>query len=102
MTALRNKSKALTGLMLGLIQSRSLPGLTVITPQNADERGCQLSLFLHHHGKVVFDFLTANGVIADWREPGVIRVAPVPLYNSYSDVWNFINLLETGLNKITT
>lgn len=102
MTALRNKSKALTGLMLELLQSRQLPGLTIITPGNEAERGCQLSLYLRNNGKAVFDFLTEKGVIADWREPGVIRVAPVPLYNTYRDVWNFVNLLENGLNKITT
>lgn len=101
MKALRKKSKALTALMLGLIQLRDLSEVTVITPENPNERGCQLSLYLHKNGKVVFDFLTENGVIADWREPGVIRVAPAPLYNTYSDVWNFVNLLETGLNKIT-
>ena len=100
MTALRRKSEALTGLMLELIQSRNISGLSVITPEHPDQRGCQLSLYLQNNGKRVFDFLTDNGVIADWREPGVIRVAPVPLYNTYCDVWNFINLLDRGINKI--
>jgi len=102
MDALRKKSKELTSFMLGLIQKRALPGITIITPENADERGCQLSLFVHKDGKVVFDFLTENGVIADWRKPGVIRVAPVPLYNTYTDIWDFVNLLEKGLNKIAS
>jgi kynureninase len=102
MTALRNKSKGLTSYMLGLIKKRDLVGLTIITPEEQDARGCQLSLFVQSNGKQVFDFLTENGVIADWREPGVIRVAPVPLYNTYTDVWNFINLLEEGIRKNTS
>ncbi len=99
MSALRSKSKALTELMLHLIRSRSMSGLTIITPENVDERGCQLSLYILNNGKKVFDFLTKKGVIADWREPGVIRIAPVPLYNTFVDVWNFVNLLDEGLHK---
>jgi len=99
MSALRNKSKALTELTLHLIRASSISGLTIITPENVDERGCQLSLYILNNGKKVFDFLTKKGVIADWREPGVIRIAPVPLYNTFVDVWNFVNLLDEGLHK---
>jgi len=64
---------------------------TVITP---DKRGCQLSLLFHKQGKDVFNFLSENGVIADWREPDVIRIAPTPLYNSFTDVYRFANIIK--------
>jgi len=64
----------------------------ILTPSNENERGCQISLSFKENGKQIFDKLTKAGVIADWREPGVIRVAPVPLYNSFEDVYQFVNL----------
>ncbi|RZK36651.1 MAG: kynureninase, partial [Hymenobacter sp.] len=60
--------------------------LEIITPQNPAERGCQLSVLVHERGRELFDFLAAQGVMADWREPNVIRLSPVPLYNSFEDV----------------
>jgi kynureninase len=63
----------------------------IITPE---ERGCQLSMLTNENGKALFDYLTENDVIADWREPNVIRLAPVPLYNSFMDVWEFGELLK--------
>jgi len=71
---------------------------TVITPT---QRGAQLSLLFHRNGKAVFDALSRAGVIADWREPNVIRIAPAPLYNTYSEVKEFAVLLEEAvLNEI--
>lgn len=61
----------------------------IITPKNEEERGCQVSLLTKENGKQLFDALTKKGVIADWREPNVIRIAPVPLYSSFEDVWKF-------------
>lgn len=61
--------------------------LTLLTPREENRHGCQVSLFFPEDGKKVFDHLTRKGVMADWREPGVIRVAPVPLYNTYREVW---------------
>jgi kynureninase len=58
---------------------------SIITPDH--ERGCQISLLTDENGKKLFDHLTKMDIVADWREPNVIRVAPVPLYNSYTDVW---------------
>jgi kynureninase len=58
----------------------------IITPTDPSQRGCQLSLLVHERGRELFDFLAARGIIADWREPNVIRLAPVPLYNSFEDV----------------
>ena len=86
--ALRAKSEQLTGYLEFLINSLGLPAskLEIITPANPAERGCQLSLLVHERGRELFDFLAAQGIVADWREPNVIRLAPVPLYNSFEDV----------------
>ncbi|HTM90896.1 MAG TPA: kynureninase [Flavisolibacter sp.] len=70
----------------------------VFTPTNADERGCQVSLSIKN-GKKVFDTLSQNGVYADWREPDVIRIAPVGLYNTFEEVWQFGQLLKSAINK---
>jgi kynureninase len=71
----------------------------VITPSTEADRGCQVSILMLEKGKEVFDALNKQGVIADWREPNVIRVAPVPLYNSFEDVWKFGNIIETILQN---
>lgn len=68
--------------------------IKILTPSKPDERGCQLSIFLTEGGKEVFDELISKGVILDWREPNVIRVAPVPLYNTFEDVWYFYSILK--------
>lgn len=69
----------------------------IITPSNPDERGCQLSVYLHGQGKSIFNYLMENGVIIDWREPNVVRLAPVPFYTSFEDVYNFGQILKKGL-----
>jgi kynureninase len=69
--------------------------IEIITPRN--DKGCQVSILMLEKGKEVFEALKQNGVIADWREPNVIRVAPVPLYNSFEDVWRFGEMLKTFL-----
>lgn len=71
----------------------------IITPSNPLERGCQLSVFLHGEGRALFDYLMKNGVITDWREPNVIRLAPVPLYCSFEDMYNFGQILKAGILK---
>lgn len=73
--------------------------IEIITPSNETERGCQVSMLMLERGREIFEELTKQGVIADWREPNVIRVAPVPLYNSFEDVWQFGNIIEELLNK---
>ncbi|MFN0216737.1 MAG: kynureninase [Saprospiraceae bacterium] len=65
-----------------------------ITPSNPSERGCQISLLTDERGKEIFDFLSNHGVVADWREPNVIRFAPVPLYNSFEDIWQVGQLIK--------
>jgi kynureninase len=69
----------------------------IITPKNPEERGCQLSVFLHGEGRGLFDYLMRHGVIVDWREPSVIRLAPVPLYTSYADIFRFGQILRDGI-----
>jgi len=69
----------------------------IITPSNQEERACQLSVFFHGQGRSLFDYLMKNGVITDWREPNVIRFAPVPFYCSYEDMYEFGQILKKGI-----
>jgi kynureninase len=94
MDKLRVKSDTLTAYLEYLILENNF-GFEIITPSNKDERGCQLSLLTGENGKTLFKKLQGHGVIADWREPNVIRIAPVPLYNSYGDVWKFVEILKS-------
>lgn len=89
MQALREKSLLLTGYLEFILEetSRIKHQFRIITPRNPQARGCQLSALTGADGKVLYDFLSENGVVADWREPNVIRFAPVPLYNTFEDVW---------------
>ncbi|MBL7777353.1 MAG: kynureninase [Chitinophagales bacterium] len=95
MRAIRQKSEILTGYLRWLIEQNPTSDFRIITPLNVHERGAQLSIQTLNNGKKIFDKLTKAGVIADWREPDVIRVAPAPLYNTYTDVWRFAQLLCT-------
>lgn len=99
MDKLHTKRKLLTAFLhfvLNDINARQEKKIiNVITPSNPDERGCQVSILMMAKGKEVFNALTKQGVIADWREPNVIRVAPVPLYNSYEDVWKFGSIIQS-------
>lgn len=88
------KSKTLTGYLEFLINKIEDQRIGIITSPNPDERGSQLSIQVKDADKSLFDKITARGVIADWREPDVIRVAPVPLYNSFEDVYRFTEILK--------
>lgn len=100
MDALQKKSKKLTGYLEDLLLKNLAEEVEIITPANPKERGCQLSLQINSGaGKTVFEAITEKGVIADWREPDVIRIAPAPLYNSFEDVYNFVTLLKEELKK---
>ncbi len=96
MQKLREKSVRLTAYLEGLLNINEIDILRNITPSHRDERGCQLSLQMKEPNKRLFQFLTDRGVIADWREPDVIRIAPVPLYNTFADCWNFVHILNEG------
>ena len=87
MEALREKSLKMTSFLLDLLRDRD--GFRILTPTEEQQRGCQLSLVVERNGRQVFDALTAAGVVCDWREPDCIRIAPVPLYNSFLDVQKF-------------
>ncbi len=91
---LRKKSLKLTGYMEFLLKQITHLPFEIITPTEAERRGCQLSLLFKERGREVFEALTQNGVVADWREPNVIRIAPVPLYNTFEDCYKFYQVLS--------
>ncbi len=96
---LRKKSLQLTAYLeylLTQIDSQQ-QYFTILTPSVTAERGCQLSIYMKYRGKEIFNALTKAGIIADWREPNVIRVAPVPLYNTFEDVFRFVEILKKNL-----
>ncbi len=95
MDALTAKSRQMTGYLEYLLDQHPSTRFSVITPRDPAQRGCQLSIRVHDRGKALFEFLTDNGVICDWREPDVIRVAPVPLYNSFTDVYRFSEIISS-------
>ncbi|MBV6805393.1 kynureninase [Xanthomonas euvesicatoria] len=97
MAALRAKSEQLTGHLEQLIQARVPQVLQIVTPAEPARRGCQLSLRVtggRAKGRALFEHLHAAGVLGDWREPDVIRIAPVPLYNRFSDLHTFVEQVE--------
>lgn len=95
MPAMRKKSVALTTYMLELIDSFDTARFEIITPRDPSKRGCQISVRTLFDGRALFDELTAAGIVCDFRQPDVIRVAPTPLYNSFEDVWRFCELLKS-------
>ncbi|TVR81520.1 MAG: kynureninase [Chitinophagaceae bacterium] len=100
---LRKKSEQLTAYMAFIITEteRKFSGkFNLITPPEKESRGCQLSILAKDRGREIFDEMKKGGLIADWREPDVIRLAPVPLYNSFSDVYQFGVLLNEACHKI--
>ncbi len=95
MQQLRSKSLLLTSYFEYLLQKLSNLNFEIITPSTPEKRGAQLSLLFGNDGRKVFDILSANGIIADWREPNVIRFAPVPLYNSFEDVFKTYEIMKS-------
>jgi len=75
-------------------ESASEKIIEFITPRDPAERGCQVSMLMLKRGREIFDALSKEGVMTDWREPNVIRIAPVPLYNTYEEVWRFADILK--------
>ncbi|SRX74941.1 kynureninase [Aequorivita antarctica] len=96
---LRKKSEKLTGYLEFLLDEMKNDSIKIITPRNPEERGCQLSIQVKNADKGLHTKLTKAGVISDWREPDVIRVAPAPLYNSFEDVFHFSEKLKSVLNS---
>lgn len=99
MDRLRKKSIKLTGFLEYLIDELMDERIHIITPRNPEERGCQLSIQVKNADKSLHKQLTIAGVISDWRDPDVIRVAPVPLYNSFEDVFIFTERLKNILAR---
>ena len=98
---LREKSMKLTAYFEYVLQKISDKyenvNFEIITPADPKQRGAQLSVLTHGAGKELFNHLSENGVIADWREPNVIRMAPAPMYNSFEDIYRFGQILESGI-----
>lgn len=91
---IRAKSEKLTGFLEFLLDDLQNDNINIITPRNPKERGCQLSIQVKSADKTLHTKLTKAGVISDWREPDVIRVAPAPLYNNFEDVFEFVERLK--------
>jgi kynureninase len=98
------KNRALNNYLWFVLEkvSKKIPeaSLKILTPEKAGERGCQVSLAIKN-GKQVFDYLSENGVFSDWREPDVIRIAPVGLYNTFEEVWRFGQILKSAIDKFS-
>ena len=94
MDALRQKSEKLTGYFEFLINEIDSDDIKIITPSNSKERGCQLSIQVKNADKSLHKKLTENNIITDWREPNVIRCAPVPMYTSFEDVYRMVFILK--------
>ena len=102
MEAVYSKKQQLSDYLLYLIDDINkmfqIPFVKVITPAGA--KGCQVSMLIQKEGKRVFKHLADKGVFADWREPDVIRMAPVPLYNTFSEVWQVAQILKEAVLQI--
>jgi kynureninase len=99
MDAIRKKSIKLTGYFEYLINKLDNNNIKIITPKNPEERGCQLSIQVKDADKSLHQRLTEVHIITDWREPDVIRCAPVPLYNTFEDVYRMVEKLKEILNE---
>ena len=73
------------------------PVIQFITPSTAKDRGCQVSMLMKKRGKEIYNYLMKHGFMVDWREPDVIRLAPVPLYNTFEEIWRFTDALEKAI-----
>lgn len=99
MEKLTKKSRLLTGYFEFLLQQLGEDAIKIITPSNPEERGCQLSIQVKNADKTIHTKLTNAGVLSDWREPDVIRCAPVPLYNSFQDVYYLVEKMKSILKQ---
>ncbi len=93
------KSRLITGYLEFLIHGLKSDDIDIITPNEPHERGAQLSIRMINNNRSLFDKISERGVIADWREPDVIRIAPAPLYNSFKDVYRFVEILKEALSQ---
>src|SRR5205807_7610438 len=94
---LRAKSVLLTGYLEFLLEQHNATKFCAVTPREAERRGAQISIRIPRGGRAICEQLATQGVIGDWREPDTFRVAPVPLYNSYQDVYEFVQRFLAAL-----
>jgi kynureninase len=101
MTALEKKGRMLSDYLLFLLQDLNnafdSSFIQLLTPETA--KGCQVSMLMLKNGKQIFEQLSQKGVFADWREPDVIRVAPVPLYNTFEEIWKFASIMKEACQQ---
>jgi kynureninase len=97
MERLRAKSVKLTAYLEFLLRQNASSKFSVITPSSEDERGAQISIRLHQHGRSLCDRLASDGIVGDWREPDIFRVAPIALYNTFLDVHQFVRHFTAAL-----
>lgn len=96
------KGKQLTDYLwklLSAVEQLFPAAIRLITPSKSSEHGCQISMLMLKNGRAIFDQLIKHGIITDWREPDLIRLAPVPLYNSFDEIWEFANTLRQILKE---
>lgn len=98
---LRNKSEALTGYLESLLTQNPSSHFSIVTPHEKERRGAQLSIRISKNGRILCDKLAEAGVICDWREPDMLRVAPVPLYNSFHDVFLFVERFRIVIDSMS-
>ncbi|MBS1601165.1 MAG: aminotransferase class V-fold PLP-dependent enzyme, partial [Bacteroidetes bacterium] len=91
---LQARSRRLTEYLYQLLSAIENPAFSIITPAEPHRRAAQLSLHFGPEGKPIHQRMIDAGIVVDWREPGVVRVAPAPLYNSFEDVYRFCNILQ--------
>jgi len=99
MDKLFHKSQKMSAYLIQLLNTVDQKWFRIISPQDPNERGCQVSIQLKHPDKRIYHQLDQKGIIADWREPDVIRVAAVPLYNTYADIFYLYSSLKTILDN---
>lgn len=99
MSGLREKSLQLTGYLEYLLLQATYPDITILTPSDPGQRGCQLSIKVANKGRALYQRLKPRGIVCDWREPDVIRVAPVPLYNTFADIYTFVQIFFDELQE---
>jgi kynureninase len=97
MERLRTKSVSLTGYLEYLLREKESPNFSIITPREEERRGAQLSIRIRQNGRALCERLAQGGIVGDWREPDTFRVAPVPLYNSYHDVFRFVRRFAAAI-----
>jgi kynureninase len=95
--SLRSKSVSLTGYLEFLLSRKASPSFSIVTPPEPGRRGAQLSIRISRNGRGLCEQLAREGIVGDWREPDTFRIAPVPLYNSYQDVYRFVERFTAAI-----